>query len=90
MQQQEQFHIYVRTVAGERLAWTETTTSDLAMADEAYLHLLTQPDFEGSDFVLVAAFKERVFCVYDFRSEQEAPSWESAPGTDWLRNRPLH
>ncbi len=86
MQQQEHFHIYVRTMTGERLAWTETTTSDLAMADEAYLNLMMQPDFEGSDFVLVAAFDERVFCVYDFSGEQDQTGWS----TDWLRNRPLH
>ncbi|SFU53687.1 hypothetical protein [Pseudoduganella namucuonensis] len=95
MEQQDltdHFHIYVRTASGERLSWTETTASDLSMADEAYLDLLTRPDFEGSPFTLVAAFKEHVFCVYDFEENMAQINQlrRNAGRTDWLRTRSLH
>ena len=89
------YRVYVRTLDGDVLLWTETVTSDPNIADEAIQDLLTTDYFQGSPFVLIALYRGNMYFTHEFESfedsNQVVPTLLARLGRiDWLRYPSVH
>ncbi|QJE01979.1 hypothetical protein HH212_19770 [Massilia forsythiae] len=89
------YRVYVRTVDGDILLWTETATADPDVADEAIRDLLTTEYFEGSPFVLIALYRGNLYFTHEYDTPDDGshvvPQMLSNLGRiDWLRYPSVH
>lgn len=89
------YRVYVRTLDGDVLLWTETRTADPAIADEAIQDLLTTDHFQDSPFVLIALYRGSLYFTHEFGAfedgNQVVPSLLARLGRiDWLRYPSIH
>jgi hypothetical protein len=89
------YRVYVRTLDGDILLWTETATPDPNIADEAIQDLLTTDYFQGSPFVLIALYRGSVYFTHEFDlaedGSQVVPQLLARLGRiDWLRFPSIH
>lgn len=89
------YRVYVRTLDGDILLWTETATADPKVADEAIQDLLTTEYFQGSPFVLIALYRGNLYFTHEFGpfedGNQVVPTLLARLGRiDWLRYPSVH
>jgi len=89
------YRVYVRTVDGDELLWTETRTAEPGIADEAIQDLLTTGYFQDNPFVLIALYRGSVYFTHEFGPFEDAgqvvPSLLARLGRiDWLRYPSIH
>ena len=89
------YRVYVRTLDGDILPWTETATADPNMAEEAIQDLLAADYFQDHPFVLIALYRGSVYFTHEFGQpgddSQVVPSLLARLGRiDWLRYPSVH
>jgi len=89
------YRVYVRTLDGDILLWTETLATDPNMADEAIHDLLAADYFKDNPFVLIALYRGSVYFTHEFGppedGSQVVPALLARLGRiDWLRYPSVH
>lgn len=89
------FHVYVRSREGDILIWTEASTLDAGIAEQAIADLAGRHYFQGRPLVLVALHAGNLYYTHEFapafdQAQAQALALRGTGRIDWLRFPAVH